>query len=166
MKARPTILGWTILALCAGAGCSHEKQVQKTPETPPVVEEKPAPAPPPAAPAPAPVADEGGDAIYFDFDAAVVRDDARPTLQKLAEKLKANPGAKVRIEGNCDERGTDEYNLALGSHRAEAAKRYLESLGVPAGRIATVSFGSERPKFQGHDESSWSKNRRDDFVTR
>jgi peptidoglycan-associated lipoprotein len=155
-----------LTALAVGIGCSHAQT--------------PAPAAPPAAPAAATtappaasdanqgaVAEGSSDgAVYFDFDAATLRDDARPVLARAAEELKKNPKARVRIEGNCDERGTDEYNLALGSQRAESAKRYLESLGVAATRIETVSFGSERPKAGGHDESAWSKNRRDDLVLR
>jgi peptidoglycan-associated lipoprotein len=115
-----------------------------------------------AEPTPAPDL-RADDAIFFDFDASVVRDDARPILQRVADQAKAK-SSTVRVEGNCDERGTEEYNLALGAHRAESAKKYLEQLGVPGKRIETVSFGSERPKANGHDESAWSRNRRDDLV--
>jgi len=102
-----------------------------------------------------------GEAIYFDFDSALLRNDARPELQQVAQE--ARKAKAIRIEGNCDERGTTEYNLALGDARARSAATYLERLGVRKNKIATVSYGSERPKVPGHDESAWSQNRRDDF---
>jgi len=104
--------------------------------------------------------------IHFDFDLAELRPEARETLKKKAEWLKANPGFSLLIEGNCDERGTVEYNLALGERRAGAAMKYLVDLGVPAEKISTVSYGEERPLDAGHDEESWTKNRRDDFNLR
>jgi peptidoglycan-associated lipoprotein len=102
-----------------------------------------------------------GEAIYFDFDSALLRNDARPELQKVAQEAKR--AKAIRIEGNCDERGTTEFNLALGDARARSAATYLERLGVRKNKISTVSYGSERPKVPGHDESAWSQNRRDDF---
>lgn len=102
-----------------------------------------------------------GEAIYFDFDSALLRNDARPELQQVAQE--ARKAKAIRIEGNCDERGTTEYNLALGDARARSAATYLERLGVRKNKIATVSYGNERPKVPGHDESAWSQNRRDDF---
>jgi peptidoglycan-associated lipoprotein len=105
-----------------------------------------------------------GDAIYFDFDSYLLRNDARPELQKVAQEAKR--AKAVRIEGNCDERGTTEYNLALGDARARAAATYLERLGVRENRIATISYGSERPKIPGHNERAWAQNRRDDFIIR
>ena len=102
-----------------------------------------------------------GEAIYFDFDSALLRTDARPELQKVAQEAKR--AKAIRIEGNCDERGTTEFNLALGDARARSAATYLERLGVRKNKISTVSYGSERPKVSGHDESAWSQNRRDDF---
>jgi peptidoglycan-associated lipoprotein len=102
-----------------------------------------------------------GEAIYFDFDSALLRNDARPELQKVAQEAKR--AKAIRIEGNCDERGTTEFNLALGDARARSAATYLERLGVRKNRISTVSYGSERPRVPGHDESAWSQNRRDDF---
>ena len=104
------------------------------------------------------------ESIYFDFDQWVIRDDQKDILAKNAEWLKANPKPKIRIEGNCDERGTAEYNLALGQKRAEAAKAFLEGLGVPAQRMQSVSYGLERPFDPGHDETAWTKNRRVDLV--
>ena len=102
-----------------------------------------------------------GEAIYIDFASALLRNDARPELQKVAQEAKR--AKAIRIEGNCDERGTTEFNLALGDARARSAATYLERLGVRKNKIATVSYGSERPKVPGHDESAWSQNRRDDF---
>jgi len=102
--------------------------------------------------------------IYFDFDKYDLRSDARTTLQAHAAWLKANPSARVEIEGHCDERGTSEYNLALGAKRAQAARAYLVSLGIPAARISTTSFGEELPLCKDMTEGCYQKNRRDRFV--
>jgi peptidoglycan-associated lipoprotein len=102
--------------------------------------------------------------IYFDFDRYDLSDAARATLRASGVWLKDNPSVRVEIEGHCDERGTGEYNLALGAKRAQAAKDYLVSLGVAAGRLSTVSFGEEIPVCREHNESCWSKSRRDRFV--
>lgn len=102
--------------------------------------------------------------IYFDFDQAAVRPDQFSKLDQNADVLKANPSARIIIEGNCDERGTNEYNLALGERRALNAKTYLIETGVEESRLRTVSYGEERPLFPGSDEDSWAQNRRDDFV--
>ena len=102
--------------------------------------------------------------VYFDFDQASIRDDQIPRLEHDADYLKNNPSRNLVIEGNSDERGTNEYNLALGERRAINAKTYLIELGVDGSRIRTVSYGEERPLFTGHTEDDWSQNRRDDFV--
>jgi peptidoglycan-associated lipoprotein len=102
--------------------------------------------------------------ILFDFDQSLIREDARPVLAAIAEYMKKNPGAKLVVEGHCDERGTAEYNMALGERRAESARTYLVSLGVPAGSLSTVSFGKERPLDPGHNEDAWAKNRRGHFL--
>lgn len=102
--------------------------------------------------------------IYFDFDKSNVRDDQKERLVGNAAFIKANRNMKITIEGNCDERGTNEYNIALGERRAQAAKKYLINLGVSPDVLYTVSYGEERPLLFGHDEYSWSQNRRDDFV--
>ncbi len=104
--------------------------------------------------------------IYFEFDDSGLRPDAKATLRASAEGLKQHPDTRVEVQGNCDNRGSNEYNLALGSRRAESAKRYLRDLGVNASRITTVSFGEERPAVRGNNEVAWAKNRRDDFVIR
>jgi peptidoglycan-associated lipoprotein len=102
--------------------------------------------------------------IYFDFDKDDIRPDAAATLDRKIPWLQANPGMRIRIEGNADERGSDEYNLALGQRRAAAAKRYLVERGLDASRFDLVSYGEERPICTEHDESCWQRNRRDDFV--
>jgi len=102
-------------------------------------------------------------AIYFDFDRAEITDQARTTLDAKLPILTANPAIRIRIAGNTDSRGSDEYNLALGQRRAAAAKRYLVQQGVDAGRIEVVSYGEERPAAQGEDETAYAQNRRDEF---
>ncbi len=102
--------------------------------------------------------------IYFDFDRYDLRSDARETLKANAGWLKTNLSAIVQIEGHCDERGTTEYNLALGAKRAQAAKDYLVALGVAAERLSTISYGKELPVCTEHTEACWQRNRRDRFV--
>lgn len=102
--------------------------------------------------------------VYFDFDKSNIKQDQRARLEKNAEYLKQNKMAKVRIEGNCDERGTNEYNMALGERRAISAKKYLSNLGIHSDRLHTISYGEEKPLLHGHDELSWAQNRRGDFV--
>ena len=101
--------------------------------------------------------------IYFDFDKSELKPEARAVLVKKAEYLRKNPEFRVRIEGNCDERGTNEYNLALGDRRAHAAVEFLATLGVSEARMDTMSYGEERPLDPGHDEEAWAKNRNDQF---
>jgi peptidoglycan-associated lipoprotein len=100
-----------------------------------------------------------GDRIYFDLDSYSVRSEAQPRLDAQAAWLARYPQVNVRIEGNADERGTREYNLALGARRAESVRNYLIQRGVPAGRIDTISFGKERPIVEGSNESAWAQNR-------
>ncbi len=102
--------------------------------------------------------------IYFDFDSYKLSEPARASLVKNVELLKKNPAAKFRIEGNCDERGSDEYNIALGERRAKAAMEYLVTMGIPANNLSLISYGKEKPANPGHDETAWAKNRRDEFV--
>ncbi len=102
--------------------------------------------------------------IYFDFNKSNLRDDAKATLDSKLPILQASPNVRIRIEGNADERGSDEYNQALGMRRAEEARRYLVTNGIAASRIDIVSNGEEKPVCTQHDESCWSQNRRDDFV--
>jgi len=101
--------------------------------------------------------------IHFDLDKANVRADDMGSLDQKVAILQANPDLRIRVTGHCDERGSDEYNLALGNRRAQAAKQYLVSHGIDASRIETQSYGEERPMVDGHDESAWSQNRRAEF---
>lgn len=102
--------------------------------------------------------------IYFAFDSYDLRPDARETLEANADWLKAHPSVRVEIEGHCDERGTNQYNLALGAQRAQAAKDYLVTLGVARERLSTISYGEEVPVCREQTEECWQKNRRDRFV--
>jgi peptidoglycan-associated lipoprotein len=172
----------TVLVVLAFVGVSMtmmscaKKQVGVAQPT--KVEPKPAPAPGPApAPAPAPSVTDVDNAqklraeiqafesthIYFDFDKSEIKPEAKAVLEKKAAWLREHAEYKVRMEGYCDERGTNEYNLALGDRRAKAAMKYLNALGISADRMATISFGEERPVCTEKNESCWSKNRRDEF---
>ena len=102
---------------------------------------------------------EVGDRVFFDFDKSSVRPDGEETLRRQAQFLKQNPGLVITIAGHCDERGTREYNLALGERRANAARNYLISLGIHPTRISTISYGKERPIVLGHNEAAWAQNR-------
>jgi len=102
--------------------------------------------------------------IYFDFDSAKLGDAAKELLFQKAQWLRANPKASVIIEGHCDERGTNAYNIALGDSRAESAKAHLSALGIEASRLSKISYGEERPIDQGNGEEAWAKNRRAHFV--
>lgn len=104
------------------------------------------------------------DRIFFDFDSYLLTQSARDTLNKNADWLKKNSDAKLQIEGHCDERGSDEYNLALGEKRAKSAQNYLTTLGVAKDRLSTISYGKEKPLEPGHDETAWAKNRRAEFL--
>lgn len=146
------------------------------------VAQAPAPAPAPV-PAPAtPPADHSADSaqaaqarmaqarstiehrIYFDFDKSDIRADDKAVLDAKLPILRANPNMRIRIEGNSDDRGSEEYNLALGQRRAAAAKRYLTDFGIDAGRVDIISYGHERPVCSQDVEDCWSQNRRDEFV--
>ena len=98
--------------------------------------------------------------IYFELDASTLTEDAKATLAKNADTLVGNVSVTIRVEGHADERGSTQYNLALGQKRANAVKNYLNSLGVATSRMEVVSYGEEKPSATGHDESAWSKNRR------
>lgn len=104
--------------------------------------------------------------VYFDFDKSTIREGQISRMEDNAEFLENNPRLDIVIEGNCDERGTSEYNMALGQRRAESAKKYLVNLGIDADRIKTISYGEEKPLVRGHDEHAWAQNRRDDFKIR
>lgn len=173
---RRVFWGFSIIVLSVmvglASGCCPKKAIvtgEKPAEAAPVAVAAPEPAPVPeaeAAPAPSGPSEIEifeSEKIYFDFDRADLKPEAREALRKKADWLKANPAASVLIEGNCDERGTVEYNLALGERRANGARQFLVDLGIDTGRISTVSYGEEKPVDPGHDEAAWAKNRRDDF---
>ncbi|HUK57441.1 MAG TPA: peptidoglycan-associated lipoprotein Pal [Nitrospiria bacterium] len=163
----------TVLLL---SGCP--KKVETTKAAAPVQEQAPAPAPEPSNPEPAPppkveetpvakpaeMPSQGLADAYFDFDKYNIRDDARAALENDARWLKENPKVRVKIEGHCDERGTNEYNLALGERRAKAVRQVLTTLGVEAARLSTISYGEERPVCTQHDETCYAKNRRAHFT--
>lgn len=156
------------VAAIALVACAHAAP----PPTPEPVQSTAQPTPPAAAPEPAkpveptppaePPARETS--VYFEFDSSALSSDARAALQSLFDAVKGSSAVRVRIEGNCDERGTDEYNVALGQRRADAAKKYLIDLGLAASRITAVSNGEEKPRASGHDEAAWRENRRDDVI--
>jgi peptidoglycan-associated lipoprotein len=137
----------------------------QTGETP--VTRPSAPAETPVQPAPPAAAVPGASPLkdaFFDFDRSAIRDDQKAALTEDVTWLKANARVKITVEGHCDERGTAEYNLGLGERRAKAVKDYLVAAGIAADRIATISYGKERPFVLGHDESAWKWNRRGHFV--
>jgi peptidoglycan-associated lipoprotein len=157
-------------ALKSSVGASRRARVPVEPVAPPAA---PKPETAPAA-ATAPSAARAGEAekgkesplkdVFFDFDKSVIRADAKQSLDENVRWLKANPNATIVIEGHCDERGTREYNLALGQRRAKSVQDRLVAAGITARRIRTTSYGKERPFALGHDESAWKWNRRAHFV--
>jgi len=163
----PILIGLAaaLLASCA----SHPKPAplaapQAPPPPPPPAPYVPPPPPPPVQSSILPGTTQDfvvnvGDRVYFDFDQYMIRPDATPMLEKQAEWLNRYPAVHVRIEGNCDERGTREYNMALGARRANSVKTFLTQRGVDASRISTVSYGKERPIDPGTGESAWEHNR-------
>ena len=164
-----------VAALILLAGCAKKSKETApvptpTPEPPPTTApqtptptEAPKPAETPSSPA---VRSEDFQPAFFDFDSYVLSDAARGVLDQDAKLLRANSGLKVTIEGHCDERGTVEYNQALGEKRAQAARDYVVAAGVEASRLQIISYGKERPFDPGHDEAAWAKNRRAHFVLR
>jgi peptidoglycan-associated lipoprotein len=149
-----------VVALFVGS-CTDDKKKEATePVAPSASEESETP----AAPSGDSVADLQSTPIYFGFDDYTLNSDAQSTLTALAEGLKANKNAVVQIEGHCDERGTVEYNLALGERRAQSVKNFLSQLGVESSRLSTISYGEEKPVSSGHSEDDWVKNRRAEFV--
>jgi peptidoglycan-associated lipoprotein len=133
---------------------------------------QPAPAPKAAAPAPAPAPAPAvmaapafmTERVFFDYDKSALKMEAQALLKKKADWMKSTAKAKLTIEGNCDERGTAEYNMALGERRAQSAKKFLVDLGIDAKRITTISYGKERPIDPAHNAAAWTKNRNDGFV--
>jgi len=162
------LLACVAVMFSACATCKTKKVAEEKVSQPAAMAEpaKVVPAKVDETPLPVPVLAVGDklDPIYFDFDKYELKDLARDQLTKNAQWMKDNPGAVVRIEGNCDERGSNEYNLALGERRAASAKKYLVYQGISPNRLETISYGEEKAVCGGHYEGCWWKNRRDDFV--
>ncbi|HEU4335630.1 MAG TPA: peptidoglycan-associated lipoprotein Pal [Candidatus Eisenbacteria bacterium] len=159
-----------LAALLVAVGCASRKQVTttdvETPPPPPPAQEETTPPPPPPQQQTEPESRATLTDAFFDFDEASLRADAKAALESNAKWMQSNSGASVIVEGHCDERGSVEYNLALGERRAKAAKEFLVSYGIAANRITTISYGKERPFDPGHDESAWAQNRRAHFVAK
>ena len=164
-----TALALVLGILVAATGCS-KKQVQTTPDR-----DRMDPVAATDSPTDDTMDDSGtvtreeamamiGDMIFFDFDKSDLRPEARTTLQQKSEILRQYPDIRVRIEGHADERGTVEYNLALGERRADSARTYLIDLGIDPDRLTTISYGEERPLAEGQNETAWQQNRRDEFI--
>ena len=175
VKTRMSRTVMTSLLICVALVASCAKKPVATPVPPPAPPAAPAPTPPPA-PVPTPPVEtpaavsglrtEDYAPVFFDYDSHGLRDDARAALDGNAKLLRDNPKVTITIEGHCDERGTVEYNQALGEKRAQAARDYLLAAGIEAQRITLISYGKERPFATGADESSWQQNRRAHFVVR
>jgi peptidoglycan-associated lipoprotein len=153
-----------VAGVLAFTGCAHS--AAQTAVAPPLKE---ASAPPAPAASPSKSDEQAledlqrmlaGEVLHFDFDRADLTAESRERLQRISEILAKHPGLSVRIEGNCDERGGEEFNLQLGQQRAAAAKKYLADLGVTPGRIDTISYGKTRPANAAHNEQAWQENRR------
>jgi peptidoglycan-associated lipoprotein len=190
LRPRDLVLFAAIALACSTAACAKRPSMVAASAPPPAAPAAPAPAPapappppvaaapaPPAAPAPAPAPAERPAPkelaavpelpdVYFDFDKSAIRRDAAKVLEASAKWLSDHKGHKLLIEGHCDERGTTEYNLALGDRRAKAAREFLVARGVAESRITTISYGEERPQCTQHAETCWKTNRRARFVVK
>jgi peptidoglycan-associated lipoprotein len=154
---------FAVMAMVFAIGCGHGKPpVVVEPPPPPVAPETTAVVtPPPVEPPPAPLELT---TIHFDFDKFNLRPDARDIMAQNADGLSKHAAAVIKIEGHCDERGSEAYNMALGEKRATAARDYLVNYGVNKDKISVISYGKSRPVDTGHDENAWAKNRRADFI--
>ena len=163
-----------LIGVALATGCAKKPVATTTPPpVPPTANTPVPPTPPPQTqsttievpPAPS-VTSEDFSPAFYDYDSYSLRDDARAALDKNARTLREHPKVAITIEGHCDERGTAEYNQALGERRAQTARDYLTAAGIDASRLNTISYGKERPFANGQDEASWQKNRRAHFVIR
>jgi peptidoglycan-associated lipoprotein len=157
-----------ILALASGCAKKSQEAPPQPPPAPPVATRDTTPPAPPVEAPVTPPAFSSSDLkpAFFDFDSYSLRDDARTALDGDAGMLRDHASVNITIEGHADERGTDEYNQALGEKRAQSARDYLVGAGIAAARIQVVSYGKERPFADGHDESAWAQNRRAHLVIR
>ncbi|MBN2290729.1 MAG: OmpA family protein [Candidatus Glassbacteria bacterium] len=174
MKKTFLVLSFFVASVLVVIGC-HKKEVPPPPPPPPppVVEKKPEPVKVDSTEILARIRREklsqakqkiAAERIYFDFDKSDIKPEFRNVLLGVADLLKEFPELRLRIEGHCDERGTDAYNLGLGERRCNSAKQFLSDAGVAEGRMDTKSWGESRPAAMGHNEAAWSKNRRDEFI--
>ncbi len=157
LKLRFTVIV-ALLSLTWLVGCADDEKPDEAVQAsasaaPEIVTEEPPPA-----------GNFAPETIYFDFDDYTIKPEAQEKLSALAQNMKSATGSVVQVEGHCDERGSNEYNLALGERRAQSVKDYLVNLGVEAGRLSTISYGEEKPVADGHNESAWGQNRRAQFV--
>ncbi len=164
-RTNGSILGIVLMLSVAGCAAKSTQTAVKGPDANARAAQKPAAtAQDQAVPAPAPSGQGSGDLsfspVYFGYDSAVLSSEARATLQEGLRMLRQNASLPVVIEGHCDERGTEEYNLALGERRAAAVRRFLVDAGLPASRLRIISYGKERPVALGSDEQAWALNRR------
>jgi len=173
MSSRALALSGALLLALAAQGCA-KKPIAAAP-VPPAPTQTPAPAPttptpPPQTPAPEPpkpaVSASDLQVVYFGYDSFTLDDGARAALDNNAKLLRDNPGLTVSVDGHADERGTVEYNQALGQKRAETVQQYLVDAGIPGTRFRVISYGKERPADEGHTEAAWAKNRRVEFTPR
>jgi peptidoglycan-associated lipoprotein len=172
LRTQFVLLSLPLLTVLVLSGCAKKKEIAEAapPPPPPTTSDT---TPPPATPPPSgdteqpnkTVQDQLAD-VFFDYDSAELSSSAQSTLDANGKVLNDNAGTSVTIEGHCDERGTVEYNLALGDRRAQSTKDYLVRFGVPATRIAVISYGEERPFSTDHDEAAFAQNRRAHFVAR
>jgi peptidoglycan-associated lipoprotein len=172
LRTQFVLLSLPLLTVLVLSGCSKNKEVAEAAPPPAPVVETPAPAPASAPPGPdtavegdKTVQDQLAD-IFFDYDSSEITSSAQSTLDANGKVLNDNAGVSLTIEGHCDERGTVEYNLALGDRRGQSAKDYLVRFGVPASRLSVISYGEERPFATGSDEAAFAQNRRAHFAVR
>jgi peptidoglycan-associated lipoprotein len=158
LKTKHTLAVAALLMGFATSGCTDDEQKTEEPVQP-TASTEPAPAPEPA-----PAENFAPQTVFFAFDDYTLSSDAQGQLQAMADHLKKSQDAVVQVEGHCDERGSIEYNLALGERRAQSVKNYLTQLGIDAARLSTISYGEEKPAADGHDEAAWQKNRRAEFT--
>ena len=159
------------LALSFMNGCASKKKVAEQPKQEVKKPEEPKPAPTPQVKETpkkveekvAELRESAFETIYFDFDKSDIRSDQRDRMNRNARLLYDNKNVMVRLEGHCDERGTNEYNMALGDRRANSVRQFLVDYGISDSRITTISYGEERPVDPGHNEDAWAKNRRCEF---
>ena len=170
-------LGLAIAAAVALAGCAtqgEDNAAKANAQNASSSTAAPAPAPAPAPQSSFALGSQSGGlktapmtrSIYYEYDKAEITAEGKKVIEANAEYLRSHPGVKVVVEGNADERGSAEYNVALGQRRADSVSKIMSILGIPSDRVETVSFGKEKPKVKGHDESAWSQNRRSDIVYR